>query len=117
DLLGWDLERIEAAITGLDEQLRRCGLRLHRINGQLTIARSIEACDQTTVRDTVRVHLLRAGLNVTEANLLKRIADGKPPREPSNAESVALGVLSNAQLLDAGGVLADDLRYSLLLVE
>jgi hypothetical protein len=92
DILGWDNERLEAAIDEHDTNLCTCGLRLHRLNGQLAIARAVDAADRKTVREATRAHLLRAGLSITEARLLRRLAKGGPLKELSNANQVAFGV-------------------------
>jgi hypothetical protein len=61
----------------------------------------------------VRAHLLRAGLNLTEASLLRRILDGQQVRDLSNPDATALGTLTNATLIEQGPTLTPDVRYSL----
>jgi transcriptional regulator with XRE-family HTH domain len=114
ELLGWTYERLDTAAEKLDEQLGRCGLRLRDINGTLSIIRTVEALPRDQLTTTVRSHLLRAGLSRTEANLLRQIATGTAPNEKSNADTVALGVLVNANLTD-GTTLTEDVAYSLVM--
>lgn len=113
--LGWTIDRTNQAADRLANTLTPAGLRLHRLNGQLAIERATEPIDPTQLKAVVRAHLLRAGMNLTEARLLRRIADGRRVKELSNPDAVAYGTLTNAGLVDADGALADDVAYSLAL--
>ena len=117
EALGWTADRVNTAAGQLAGALEQCGLRLHRLNGQLAIERSSEALDTDRIRSVTRAHLLRAGISITEARLLKRIADGRPLRDLSNADAVAVGVLTNARLItttppSATMTLDDDVSFS-----
>ena len=121
---GWTLPRTHEALDVLEERLRSSGLRLHRQPGKVAIVRAIIGDDTDRIRTLVRTHLNRDGVSATEARMLRRIAAGTTPQNPSNPEAVALGVLANAGLIETadGGagkapvwVLADDVRHSLLL--
>ncbi len=123
---GWDLARLDAALAQLDEEVGRVGLRLVRNPAGYTIGRSVEACEQDTITRALRAHIARDGLNVTEASLLRRIGQGQLAKELGNADTVALGVLTNAELIThgedgAGGKkatsLAEAVRFSLMLDE
>jgi transcriptional regulator with XRE-family HTH domain len=121
---GWTLQRANDALDVLEERLRSSGLRLHRQPGKVAIVRAVIGEDTDRIRTLVRTHLNRDGVSATEARMLRRIAAGTTPQNPSNPEAVALGVLANAGLIETadGGtgkapvwVLADDVRHSLLL--
>ena len=121
---GWPLARTNTALAELEVRLEQAGLRLHRQPGKVAIARGVAADDAERIKALLRIHLARDGISTTEAKLLRRIAAGDMPKNPSNPETVALGVLANADLITTaargpqqspGWVLADDVRYSLLL--
>jgi transcriptional regulator with XRE-family HTH domain len=121
---GWTLQRTNEALDTLEGRLRSSGLRLHRQPGKVAIVRAVIGDDTERVKTLVRTHLSRDGVSATEARMLRRIAAGTTPQNPSNPEAVALGVLANAGLIETtdGGaskapvwVLADDVRHSLLL--
>lgn len=78
------------------------GLRLHRLQNRVTIERSVEASPPDNLKTIVRKHLARDGLNLTEARLLRQVQTGNAPRDPTNPETVALGVLLNAGLIVEG---------------
>lgn len=44
-------------------------------------------------------HPLRAGISITEARMLRRIANGRPVRDLSNSDAVVIGVVTNARLV------------------
>lgn len=95
----------------------------------LTTRRSLSgaatAADEDTLARAVRRHLARSGINLTEARMLHKVMTSGVPKEPANAENVALGVHVNANLIEPGAatattsqvpmVLSDDVRYSLCL--
>jgi DNA-binding XRE family transcriptional regulator len=121
---GWTLQRTNEALDVLEERLTVAGLRLHRQPGKVAIMRAVIGDDTGRVRTLLRTHLSRDGVSATEARMLRRIAAGTTPQNPSNPEAVALGVLANAGLIETvdGGTdkapvwaLADDVRHSLLL--
>jgi transcriptional regulator with XRE-family HTH domain len=121
---GWTMQRTNDALDVLETRLAAAGLRLHRQPGKVAIVRAVIGDDTDRVKTLVRTHLSRDGVSATEARMLRRIAAGTTPQNPSNPEAVALGVLANAGLIETadGGtgkapmwVLADDVRHSLLL--
>ena len=120
---GWPLARTNTALDDLEVRLGRAGLRLHRQPGKVGIARAVTDEDAERIKSLLRIHLARDGISASEAKLLRRVAAGDVPNNPSNPEAVALGVLANAELITAARapqqspawVLADDVRYSLLL--
>jgi len=71
----------------------------------------------------MRKHLHRSTISLAEGRMIYRVASGTPPRKASNPERVAIGVLTNAGLLDFDSTnsaepnLSDDVRYSLMLDE
>lgn len=102
DQLGWDRDRIHAAIAELAEQLPRCGMRLRHVSGRLNIERAVEPIDREQLQATVRAHLAADGLSALEARVLHQVWTGSLPRELTNAEYVAIGVLANAGLIEPG---------------
>lgn len=126
EVLDWPHDRLRVALEGLAAALRTAGLRLHRLQNRVGITRAAEPADRDVLQAAVRRHFSRDNLNATEARLLARFITGAgAPREPSNAEAVALGVLVNAGLLVADPdpaptrgttwLLAPDVRDALLL--
>lgn len=73
----------------------------------------------------IRAHINRDGLDRTEAAILHKIFTGAAPRDPSNPETVAIGALLNAGLIEPGVqahgaveaplVLSGAVRFGLLL--
>ena len=125
DALDWDKARLDRGLAALDVQAGAIGLRLNRNPAGFSLTRAVEACPADVLADVIRSHVNRDGLNLTEAAMLRRVANGEAPREPTNPEAVALGVLGNARLVKHGEaptptsqaplVLAEAVRYSLLL--
>lgn len=116
---GWPLQRTRSALDVLAERLAGTGQRLHRLNGQAGIVSRAAAADVKPTKAILRSHLARDGVSVSEARMMRRIETGQMPKLLGNADSVAVGVLANAQLIDADEKgtwrLTDDVRYSLLL--
>jgi hypothetical protein len=91
------------------------------------VRRDVDAVDGQVLTAALRRHIARDGLALGEARMLDRIVRGDLPKEPSNPEMVATGVLLNASLITHGIpaapgrtaplVLTDDVRFSLLLDE
>lgn len=103
EALGWPLARVEAALEVLDAALHAAGFRLHRLYNRVSIVRAVDAADREQIRQVTRSHLARESLNLTEARLLRKVVTGGgAPKELSNAETVALGVLVNAGLVVLG---------------
>lgn len=127
EALEWDKSRLDHALCALDAQVRTVGLRLNRNPAGFSLVRAVEPCPAEVLTRLVRRHIARDGLNLTEASMLRRISTTGAPREPTNPEAVALGVLGNAGLVQHGVqatstsqaplVLADAVRFSLLLDE
>ena len=127
DALDWDKARLDRGLAALDVQAGAIGLRLNRNPAGFSLTRAVEACPADVLADVIRSHVNRDGLNLTEAAMLRRVANGEAPREPTNPEAVALGVLGNARLVEHGEaptptsqaplVLAEAVRYSLLFDE
>ena len=120
---GWPLRRTRDALEELEARLPVVGQRLHRQPGKAAIVRAATVGDSERTKALLRIHLNRDGLSAGEARLLRRIAAGDIPKNPSNAETVALGVLVNAELVVTddrgakqapGWKVADDVDYSLL---
>ena len=126
EVLGWDFDRLHAAVGALESSLAGCGLALRRTNARLSIVRA-EAIDQGVLKAAIRRQLGREHVSVAEARMVRRVEAGTAPQSPSNPETVTLGVLVNAGLVafseqrsrqtEAPMVLADDVRYSLFLDE
>ena len=124
EVLSWPKARVRAAADALDARLRDCGLRLHRSSSNLGIRPGVEAVDPKAITAALRRHLARDSIGLGEARMLRRIADGDPPRVPSHHENVLIAVLLKADLITPGvGTkgrtapleLTPDVRYSLLL--
>lgn len=121
EILDWSLDRVDTALDDLAVALAAAGLRLHRLKRSVSIERAVEAADRDVIRRAVRAHLNEDSLNLTEAKVLTRIATGTLTKELSNPDKVALGVLSNAELVQpiegtgAAWELADDVAFSLML--
>lgn len=123
EVLDWSYERLEAALDELHELLRPCGMRLHRLHHRVAIERDTSSVSAEVLEASVRRHLARDNLNVTEARMLHRPLTGRGlPRDPSNADNVAIAVLVNAGLVKAaeregpaGWELAADVAAGLLL--
>ena len=102
-------------------------MRVSRNDDRHRIVRDVNAIDSTELASVLRAHVNRDGLNRTEASMLHRVHVEGAPREPTNAQAVALGTLLNAGLvvideLRPGGkerplVLSEEVRFSLLLVQ
>lgn len=127
DALDWNKARLDRGLAALDVQAATVGLRLNRNPAGFSLTRAVEACPADVLADVIRSHVNRDGLNLTEAAMLRRIVNGEAPREPTNPEAVALGVLGNARLVEHGAaptatsqaplVVTDAVRFSLLLDE
>ena len=101
--LRWDLERTQHAAAAAEAYLPTLGLRLHRLGRKIGLARDVEAADVAVVQRLLRAHLLRDGISLAEARMMRRVLDGDPPKEPSNPERVALATLANAGLIEPAG--------------
>lgn len=125
DVLGWPDERTNRALDTLAARLDAAGLRLHRLLGRVSISRAMDAVDSEQLARALRAHLARDGINLAEARMLRRVISGDVPREPTNPEGVALGVLVNAGLITTDEattptsvppfVPSHDVRYSIML--
>lgn len=127
EALGWTPKRLSQTLDALDNQLRRVGMRLSRVANRYRIVRDLTAASEGALADLLRAHVARDGLNLTEASMLARVARGDVPREPTNPETVAIGTLLNAGLVEPGPaparhsekplLLTAEVRFSLLLDE
>lgn len=125
DALDWPTDRVRRAVDHLDEELRRVGLRIHRLNSTVSLRQAVDAVGPDALAGALRRHLARDGISLSEARMLHQLALGTRKRTLSNAETVALGVLGNAELISYGPapdksseapvLLTDDVRYSLML--
>lgn len=121
DALGWPASRLRNALELLEERLPSVGLRLHRLHSDVRIVRAAEPVPTTALAEVIRKHLNRDGLSLSEGRVLYRYVCGNPPTEPSHAETVATGTLTNAALVVPAAVdpntlvVADEVRFSLLL--
>jgi transcriptional regulator with XRE-family HTH domain len=124
ELLSWPQSRVKVAADTLDTKLRSCGLRLHRSSPNLGIRSDVDAVNPRVITAALRRHLARDSVGLGEARMLRRIADGDPPRVPSHHDNVQIAVLLKADLVKPGigtknrGApleLTPDVRYSLLL--
>lgn len=106
--LGWTRDRIEHALTAIPPALEGTGLRLHTINGRAKIA-SIESPSQALLRAIGRLQSTTAGLNLTQARTLQRIADGEAVfhRNVGQHEKLVLGALKNMGCIE----LDEDAQY------
>ena len=127
DSQGWTHERTKAALSELGERLTHAGLSLSTVAYRTRIVRDVTAANDDEIASLTRAHIIRDGLNLTEASMLARLARGDAPREPSNPETVAIGTLQNAKLIVQGErptptaevplVLSEVVRFSLLIDE
>lgn len=127
EALGWDLERTHRALEVLDRTLRPAGLRVHRLQHDVRLARTVTAATDTELEALWRRHFAVRSLNPAQANLLRQIRDGKARLAGTkDTEKVRLPELRNAGLIRpaaaAAGTtakweLTDDVRFSLLLEE
>jgi transcriptional regulator with XRE-family HTH domain len=124
EVLGWSPPRLETAVDALDVHLRGAGLRVHRLALQVGVRRAVDAVDKETLAASLRRHMARDGLSLSEARILERVARRDLPHEPTKSESIAIGILLNASALVHGEPavgrfppleLTDDVRFSLLL--
>lgn len=127
EALGWDFERLRVATEYLERALTSCVLVLRRTNARLQIARGESAVDPGALKITIRRQLGREQVSLSEARMLRRVEQSALPQQPSNPETVTLGILVNSELVSFGEnptkqteapmVLSDDVRYSLFLDE
>lgn len=125
EALDWSRERTVAALDGLADALNGAGMRLSRTGTSYGITRALEPVNATALTALLRAHYNRSGLDRTEATMLRRIATTGAPNQRSNPETVAIGTLLNAGLIEpatarsngaeAPLVLTDATRFSLLL--
>lgn len=110
--LGWDLRRVRAALTRLEERQRHSGIRLHDHKWQCHSLRpATEHLSDEQQQAVHRIGPVHDGLTVETAALLARIAHGavsKNWRNPSTSEQMALQKLLKQGLVVAmpGGALA-----------
>jgi transcriptional regulator with XRE-family HTH domain len=125
EALGWPLERLQAAKSVLEQRLAGVGMTFQRQSAAVKIVTAADKADRDAVARALRKHLARDHVSVIEARMLRAVELGAVPKQPTNPERVALGVLVNAELVgfaESGGrhreapmVLADDVRFSLML--
>jgi DNA-binding XRE family transcriptional regulator len=123
--LGWTLERLQGAKQALEERLAGVGMRLQHTNSSVKLVTATGTADQQAISKVLRKHMARTHVSLIEARMLRAVEVGKVPKQPTNAERVALGVLTNAELVcfeeakrannEAKLVLSEDVRFSLML--
>lgn len=97
---GADLVEVEEALATLAELLEPVGLGVHRRAGDVAIQPNA-ARDRKAVNQFMRRHLARRGLNLREAVVLRRVADGDVDEASlSNPDRVALASLRKAGLVE-----------------
>lgn len=98
--LGWDLERLRAAIDDLDPRLRPIGLRVHQNGMGVTIRPADNRADQAQARlDQFRDS--DDGLHQGTARVLHAVYAGRlSGQETKNDHMVHLGALSNRGAID-----------------
>lgn len=121
--LGWDLPRLHVAASALEAQLPLCGLRLHRVNGQLGLVSAVSALTAPEWLAVARADVARMGLRPIAARLLFEVLhaalSGKAVRryDETNPQRVALGELFSAALVAGGSTpqVAEEVLDALLL--
>lgn len=117
ELVELTLTELDEVLIELDTRLRRAGLRLRRLRGDVYLGADDDSIDQDTVRETWRRHLARRSLNLGQAHLLHRAARGEVVKNLGNDERVRGASLVNAGILErttSGGFeLSADTSFSL----
>ena len=117
DALDWTRTRTRAALNALDAQLRPAGLCVHELKGEVRIQRRADSAEVDALKQLLRRHQARRGLNLGEARVLADLLAGRlDTSKLSNPNQVALARLSNAGLVDLENEpdLSEDVRCSLL---
>jgi transcriptional regulator with XRE-family HTH domain len=126
DALGWSVDRVRAALRELAERLPAAGLRLHLLNGSVSIVPAAAAVGPVELQRLSRAVLSRRGLKSSSARVLHQACTGVlDTGKQGNAERVALAGLVNAGLLTVPSRARQaeqpeptaDVRFSLLLDE
>lgn len=106
--LGWTRERIEDALAAIPSLLDGTGLRLHTINGRAKIT-FIDSPSKALLHTIGRLQTTTAGLNLTQARTLQRVADGEAVfhRNVGQQEKLVLGALKNMGCIE----LDEDAQY------
>ena len=92
--LGWDLERLNAAVTAADQALAPLGLMLHAASSGLLIRAKHDQSTARATLDTLRDD--EVGLNQSTARVLREAWAGElSPQEDRNDHQVQLGRLHN----------------------
>jgi hypothetical protein len=94
-ILGWTRERIEHALAAVPPALEGTGLRLHVSSGRAKI--TADSPDGALLHSISRLQTMTAGLNLSQARTLQRIANGDAVfhRNIGNQEKLTLGSLKN----------------------
>lgn len=116
DALDWSLERVRTAVADLAGRTAGVGLVVHRLNNDVALRPAATRGDE--VKELLRVHQARRGLQLTEAKVLYRVMRGTLElNHLGNADRVALGRLQRAGIVDldvAGLKLTDSAAGSLV---
>ena len=117
--LGWNHERIRAAIAALNEQLSGTGLVLHQPHDRLQLVPEQRATiDDALTRITTTKHVKR-GMDITTAKTLRRVYDGHHDaggRKAMNTRAALHTLVSTGALTkttSGGYTVSDAVRYAL----
>jgi hypothetical protein len=102
DALDWTRQRAVAALEQLGDELAHVGMRLSRNGNGVGITRALEPVTRRELANLVCAHINRDGLDRSEAAMLRRIATVGTPKQPSNPDTVGIGALINAGLVEPG---------------
>ena len=95
-VLGWSRDHMDRVIEEIPARLEGTGLRLHHVNGRARIT-GINSPTNALARTIGRLQTMTAGLNLSQAHTLRRIANGENAfdRNIGNQEKLTLGALKN----------------------
>lgn len=118
DAVSRDLDAVEDMLTVVAARVERAGLEVRRVGRTVALAPAFRGVSGEQLRAAARQHLARAGLDVSQALLVSRVARGLRTKSLTNPERVTAGSLKNAGILEhaaAGGFqLSADAAFSLL---
>jgi hypothetical protein len=100
DILGWTLDRVEAAADVLQDQLPAVGFRLHRRHGGYAVRPGVAPLGDKELAAVVRHHFANEDLDAAEVRLLWKVLDGLSNRALSYRENIDLARLLNAEIVE-----------------
>ena len=100
-VLGWESDRVLAALEALEPLLEAVGRRLHRLGGDVKVTGDATVVEVSLLTELARRSFARRGMSLSQARLLRRAWLGElTGAEHGNADRVAIGDLMNAGLLE-----------------